>query len=107
MYRQQIIGVLALLTEKTKSERGYTGTGRLLNRVVHTLAGVYPLSSRFVNSDEWEDPGALKFYLYQFIILTRGSEFDKDHNTQWGRLYEAADVVIEWHSMLKKCGCPT
>jgi proteasome activator subunit 4 len=58
-YREQIIGVLTLLTEKTKSERGYTGTGRLLTRVLHTLAGVYPLNSRFVNSDEWEDPGSL------------------------------------------------
>lgn len=64
MYRQQIIDVLSLLTEKTKSERGYTGTGRLLNRVLHTLAGVYPLNSRFVNSGEWEDPGASNFCVY-------------------------------------------
>lgn len=27
-------------------------------------------------------------------------EFDQDHNTQWGRLYEAQDVHIEWHGML-------
>ena len=55
---QQIINLLALLMEKTKSERGFSGTGRLITRVLHTLAGVYPLNSRFVNTNEWENPGA-------------------------------------------------
>lgn len=48
-----------MMIERTKSERGYAGTGRLIHRIMHTLVGVYPIDSRFVNSDEWEDPGAL------------------------------------------------
>ncbi|KAI0702440.1 ARM repeat-containing protein [Cytidiella melzeri] len=79
-YKDQVIELLQLLVEKTKGERGYTGTGRLIHRILHTVAGVYPLNARFVNTDEWDDPG-----------------FDKAHNLHWGRLYEADDVKIEWH----------
>ncbi|KAF8971500.1 armadillo-type protein [Flammula alnicola] len=75
-----IIGLLALLVEKTKSERGYTGTGRLITRILNTIGGTYPLNTRFVNTSEWDDP-----------------HFDKNHSTQWGRLYEPQDVVVEWH----------
>lgn len=48
---------MALLVEKTKSERGYTGTGRLINRILHTAATIYTLNSRYVNPDEWDSPG--------------------------------------------------
>ncbi|KAG5350853.1 hypothetical protein C0989_009023 [Termitomyces sp. Mn162] len=65
---------------KTKSERGYTSTGRLIMRTLHTLAETYPTNSRFVNADVWDDP-----------------VFNKDHNIHWGRLYNPEDVVIEWH----------
>ncbi|KAF9535499.1 hypothetical protein CPB83DRAFT_841859 [Crepidotus variabilis] len=78
-YQTQIINLLRLLVEKTKSERGYTGTGRLITRVVNTISTVYPLNSRFVNDDEWKD---------------QNSSY---HAAYWGRLYEAQDVVIEWH----------
>ncbi|KAG6866845.1 hypothetical protein C0991_008781 [Blastosporella zonata] len=78
--KQQILSLLVLLVEKTKSERGYTGTGRLITRTLHTLAEAYPTNSRFVNSNEWDDPA-----------------FNKDHNIHWGRLYTPEDVVIEWH----------
>ncbi|CAA7258771.1 unnamed protein product [Cyclocybe aegerita] len=80
VHKAQIIGLLGLLVEKTKSERGYTGTGRLITRILGTIGGVYPLNTRFVNTKEWEDPN-----------------FRKTHNTQWGRLYEPQDVVVEWH----------
>jgi proteasome activator subunit 4 len=56
-YKRQIIGLLTLLVEKTKSERGYTGTGRLITRILHTVGGTYPLNTRFLNTDEWEDLG--------------------------------------------------
>ncbi|KAG6820769.1 hypothetical protein H0H93_012033 [Arthromyces matolae] len=79
-YKQQILRLLVLLVEKTKSERGYTSTGRLITRTLHTLAETYPKNSRFVNSDIWHDP-----------------DFNKDHNIHWGRLYNPEDVVIEWH----------
>ncbi|EIN13635.1 hypothetical protein PUNSTDRAFT_94829 [Punctularia strigosozonata HHB-11173 SS5] len=79
-HKAAILEVMRLLVEKTKNERGYSSTGRLITRVLHTLAGVYPLNSRFVNTDEWDDP-----------------VFNKDHNTQWGKLYTPQDVKIEWH----------
>ncbi|KAG6889358.1 hypothetical protein C0995_001423 [Termitomyces sp. Mi166 len=79
-YKRQILSLLMLLVDKTKSERGYTSTGRLITRTLHTLAETYPTNSRFVNSDVWDDPA-----------------FNKDHNIYWGRLYNPEDVVIEWH----------
>ncbi|KAG6897909.1 hypothetical protein C0992_009061 [Termitomyces sp. T32_za158] len=79
-YKQQILSLFMLLVDKTKSERGYTSTGRLITRTLHTLAETYPTNSRFVNSDVWVDPA-----------------FNKDHNIHWGRLYNPEDVAIQWH----------
>ncbi|TFK76811.1 hypothetical protein BDN72DRAFT_829977 [Pluteus cervinus] len=79
-YKEDILEIVTLLVEKTKGERGYSSTGRLITRILHTLAGVYPYNSRFVNTDEWNDPA-----------------FNSDHNIRWGRLYEPSDVQIEWH----------
>ncbi|KAJ6519492.1 hypothetical protein C8R45DRAFT_852433 [Mycena sanguinolenta] len=79
-HKEQILQLISSLVEKTKGERGYSGTGRLLSRLLHNLAGVYPINSRFVNSNEWQDPA-----------------FEKDHNAQWGRFYEPKDVAVEWH----------
>lgn len=56
-HKETILALLSLLIDKTKSERGYTGTGRLITRMLQTLASVHPLSSRFVNTAEWGDPG--------------------------------------------------
>jgi proteasome activator subunit 4 len=55
------MGLLSLLSNKTFSERGYSGTGRLIHRVLSTLVGVYPLNARFVNTDEWNSES---MYLY-------------------------------------------
>ncbi|KAJ6627278.1 hypothetical protein B0H10DRAFT_1780024 [Mycena sp. CBHHK59/15] len=79
-HKEQVLGLLSLLVEKTKGERGFSGTGRLLSRILHNIAGVYPINSRFVNTDEWQDPA-----------------FEIDHNAQWGRFCEAKDVTVEWH----------
>ncbi|KAJ7456643.1 hypothetical protein FB451DRAFT_1276697 [Mycena latifolia] len=79
-HKEQVLGLLELLVEKTKGERGYSGTARLISRILHNVAGVYPINSRFVNTSEWQDPA-----------------FEKDHNAQWGCFYEAKDVVVEWH----------
>lgn len=49
--------LLSLLADRTFSERGYSGTGRLVQRVLNTLAGVYPLNARFVNTDVWNSEG--------------------------------------------------
>jgi len=56
--------LLSLLAEKTFSERGYSGTGRLIHRVLSTLVGVYPLNARFVNTDEWNSEGIFLHYIY-------------------------------------------
>lgn len=56
-YRTEILELLTLLAEKTKSERGYAGTGRLIHRILHTLSAIYPINARFANADEWDDPG--------------------------------------------------
>lgn len=95
-YKDQIISLISLLIEKTKAERGYTGTGRLINRILHTLAGVYPINSRFVNPETWEDPG---MYIYLMVRRARQflPDFERSHNLYWGKLYEAQDVKIQWH----------
>ncbi|KAH9081608.1 hypothetical protein EDB83DRAFT_2512470 [Lactarius deliciosus] len=79
-HKDDIIELLSLLADKTLNERGYSGAGRLINRVLSTLVGVYPLNARFVNTDEWNS-----------------EDFDRDHNSHWGRVHKAEDVKIEWH----------
>ncbi|KAN0100847.1 hypothetical protein V8E55_000831, partial [Tylopilus felleus] len=79
-HKETVIRLLSLLLEKTKSERGYSGTAALASRVLHTLTAVYPIHNHFVNGDQWTDPG-----------------FNKDHSSQWGLLVEPKDVKIEWH----------
>ena len=63
-YKDQIIRCLRLLVEKTKSERGYTSTGRMITRILSTISSVYPLNSRFVNTQEWKDPSKSFYYYY-------------------------------------------
>lgn len=56
-HKETVIQLLSLLLEKTKSERGYSGTAALVSRVLHTLTTVYPINNHFVNSDQWIDSG--------------------------------------------------
>lgn len=56
-HKETVIQLLLLLLEKTKSERGYSGTAALVSRVLHTLTTVYPINNHFVDSDQWIDPG--------------------------------------------------
>ncbi|GJJ09464.1 hypothetical protein Clacol_003687 [Clathrus columnatus] len=79
--KHEIINLLSLLVDKTLSERGFTSTGRLLTRILSTLTSVYPINSRFVNTNEWDDPA-----------------FDHDNLDYWGKLYEAKDVKVDWHT---------
>ncbi|KAH9964279.1 hypothetical protein BC827DRAFT_1190239 [Russula dissimulans] len=79
-HKADIMELLSLLADKCFSERGYSGAGRLIHRVLSTLVGVYPLNARFVNTDEWDS-----------------DNFDRDHNLHWGRLHKVEDVKIEWH----------
>ncbi|KAJ3798132.1 hypothetical protein GGU11DRAFT_782291 [Lentinula aff. detonsa] len=79
-HKDTIISLIQLLVDKTKNERGYSGTGHLITRVLYTLTGVYPHDSRFVNASEWND-----------------AEFDRDHNLHWGKFYKPQEVEIDWH----------
>ncbi|EIW86450.1 hypothetical protein CONPUDRAFT_78796 [Coniophora puteana RWD-64-598 SS2] len=79
-HQEDIVGLLSLLVEKTKSERGYSSTGTLVSRVLQSLTSVYPINDRFVNADDWQR-----------------EDFVHSHNLHWGRVYEAKDVKIEWH----------
>ncbi|KAG1785472.1 uncharacterized protein HD556DRAFT_1450694 [Suillus plorans] len=76
--KEDIMDLLSLLLNKTKNERGYTGTAAIVTRAMHALSGVYPSDNRFVNED-----------------VRNQSEFGKSHNAQWSRPYEAKDVKVE------------
>lgn len=91
--------LIDVLIEKTLSERGYGGTGRLITRLLHTLSDTYPLNGRYVNEDEWESPGSGISHVTAFSLSLniRHSEFAHDHNVHWGKLYEAKNVTIDWH----------
>lgn len=58
-YKTQILGLMSLLIDKCKSERGYSGTGRLINRIMYTMTSAYPIRARFLDADEWNNPGRL------------------------------------------------
>lgn len=53
------MSLVSLLIDKTLGERGYTSTGRLISRILNTVTGIHPINSRFVNTDEWDDPGII------------------------------------------------
>lgn len=79
-YKTQILGLMSLLIDKCKSERGYSGTGRLINRIMYTMTSAYPIRARFLDADEWNNP-----------------DVAQNHTAHWGRLYDPQDVKIEWH----------
>ena len=58
-HKDTIIELIEILVDNTKSERGYSGTGQLITRLLHTISTVYPLNSRFVNTEEWGSEGKL------------------------------------------------
>ncbi|KAF9073820.1 hypothetical protein BDP27DRAFT_1318212 [Rhodocollybia butyracea] len=79
-HKDTIVHLVKLLVDRTMNERGYVSTGQLITRILHTVAGVYPYNSRFVNTKEWNDP-----------------TFDRDHNLHWGKFYKPQDVEVDWH----------
>ncbi|KAI0757312.1 ARM repeat-containing protein [Daedaleopsis nitida] len=79
-YKDQLLGLVSLLVEKTKSERGYTGTGRLINRILHSAATIYTVNSRYVNPAEWDSP-----------------EFNRNLTLHWGKMLDPDDAEVTWH----------
>ena len=61
---------MRILVANTKNERGYSGSGRLVGRVLAALTWVYALDQRFVNPDEWESESQCKIsIIYSALIL--------------------------------------
>ena len=60
-HKQSLLDLLGLLVEKTKSKRGYSTSGGILSHLLSTLTGTYPLDTRFVNSEEWDNPSQNQF----------------------------------------------
>lgn len=86
--------LLSLLLNKTKNERGYTGTAAIVTRAMHALSGVYPSDNRFVNEDVRNQSGRSRRH-HSAYAADNYSEFGKSHNAQWSRPYEAKDVKVE------------
>ncbi|KZT61232.1 hypothetical protein CALCODRAFT_447468 [Calocera cornea HHB12733] len=79
-HKDEIIELLALLIEKTKSERGYTYTARIITKLMGAMTTMYPTEYNLVNPDELES-----------------DDFQKRHNKYWGKRYLADEVKIQWH----------
>ncbi|KAK4703609.1 proteasome activator subunit 4, partial [Phenoliferia sp. Uapishka_3] len=79
-YREDILSLVKFMVEHCKSERGYTTTGRILGLLLISLTNVSVMDYRSVNKEEWNSDA-----------------WKKGHHKQWGRVYEAKDVKVEWH----------
>ncbi|QRW00399.1 proteasome activator complex subunit 4 [Ceratobasidium sp. AG-Ba] len=79
-HKSDIFKLFKLLVQHCYNERGYSSTGRIMAKIMHTLSSVYPLNSYFLNSEDWND-----------------EEMEYAHNRKWGTVMEAKDVVLEWH----------
>ncbi|CEL52206.1 Proteasome activator complex subunit 4 OS=Xenopus laevis GN=psme4 PE=2 SV=1 [Rhizoctonia solani AG-1 IB] len=79
-HKEDILKLFKVLIQHCYNERGYSGTGRIISKVMHTLTSIYPLHSYFLNFNEWHDP-----------------EMDQTHNRKWGTVMEAKDIVLDWH----------
>lgn len=79
--KTEILSLLQTL-RAAKNERGYSGVGRMLSRLLFTLTATYIVESRFVNPRQWGDP-----------------YFQRSHHHSWGKQYTTAkDVEVQWHT---------
>ncbi|KAG9123719.1 hypothetical protein FRC07_014176 [Ceratobasidium sp. 392] len=79
-HKADVLKLFKLLVQHCYNERGYSGTGRIISKIMHTLSSTYPLHSHFLNTADWYD-----------------IEMGHAHNRRWGTVMEAKDVVLEWH----------
>ncbi|KAG8722752.1 hypothetical protein FRC08_010362 [Ceratobasidium sp. 394] len=79
-HKADILKLFKLLVQHCYNERGYSGTGRIISKIMHTLSSIYPLHSYFLNTEDWYD-----------------SEMERAHNRKWGTVLEAKDAILEWH----------
>ncbi|SPO23145.1 related to BLM10 - proteasome activator subunit [Ustilago trichophora] len=80
-YKDDLISVLQLITEKCKSERGYSFGAKLVQKVISSLTSLYPREQRFVNQETWES-----------------KEFAKRSHLFWGKMYDEKSIKINWHT---------
>lgn len=79
-YKDDLLDLMQLVCDYTKTERGYSFSARLVQRLLLCLVSIYPSEQRFVNADEWEN-----------------EEMIKSSHKHWGKVYLAKDVKITWH----------
>ncbi|KAI5481022.1 proteasome activator subunit 4 [Pseudohyphozyma bogoriensis] len=79
-HKDQLKSLLKHMIEHSKSERGYSTTGRILGILLVTLTNVWVKDYRSVNPEEWNS-----------------EEWQRGHHLKWGKLYEAKDVKVDWH----------
>ncbi|KAG8905939.1 hypothetical protein FRB99_007944 [Tulasnella sp. 403] len=79
-HKDEILDVMNTL-RKAKNERGYSSFGRMVNRILATLTGTYPMENRLVNPRQWNDP-----------------YFERSHHQSWGKQFNnPKDIEIVWH----------
>ncbi|KAG8925927.1 hypothetical protein FRC02_009341, partial [Tulasnella sp. 418] len=79
-YKDDIISLINTLRH-CKSERGYSGNGRMVSRILGTLVNTYSTETRPLNPTQWKDP-----YI------------ERKHHHSWGKQYGSSkEVDICWH----------
>ena len=58
-HKAVILDVIKSLASGTKNERGFSGTGRIVGRILASLTSTYPKDQRFLNRGEWSDPSKI------------------------------------------------
>ncbi|KAI9007626.1 hypothetical protein DFJ74DRAFT_365690 [Hyaloraphidium curvatum] len=72
--------LLELTLDKCKSDRGFRYAGKLLRRIVKSLVDVYPLETRCVDPQRWEDQTHMG-----------------QHYAHWGEMPDPGDLGTEWN----------
>ncbi|ETS62890.1 hypothetical protein PaG_02652 [Moesziomyces aphidis] len=79
-FKDDLIGVLRLVVEHCKSERGYSFGAKLVQKMIASLTSLYPSEQRFVNQEIWE-----------------GDDFARHSHLFWGKMYDEKAVKMNWH----------
>jgi proteasome activator subunit 4 len=80
LYKDELLDLMQVVCDHTKTERGYSFAARLVQRLLLCLVSIYPREQRFVNEDEW-----------------KSEEMIKSSHKYWGKVYLAKEVNINWH----------
>ncbi|KAG9016679.1 hypothetical protein FRB90_002543, partial [Tulasnella sp. 427] len=79
-FKEDLLSLMSTL-RKARNERGYSGFGLMVNGILATLTGTYPLEQRIVNPGQWND-----------------ACFERSHHYSWGiQFSNPKDVEVQWH----------